>query len=215
MTVGDANAFIRAHTTIASPPLVPELRLHLATEITPMWQATEAWLSKQGIEPPYWAFPWVGGQALARYVLDHPSLVRGVSVLDFGAGSGLVALAAARCGAHVTAADLDPLAGSAIALNAALNGVDVEVSIDDAIERDGPWSIVLAGDMFYERQLAARAWPWLRRLAGLQVTVMLGDPGRAFLPATDLTELARYEVPTSRELEDREMREARVWRLAV
>ena len=148
MTVGDPDAFIRDHTTVASPPLVPELRLHLATEITPMWQATEDWLSKQGIEPPYWAFPWAGGQALARYVLDHPSLVRGVSVLDFGAGSGLVAIAAARCGAHVTAADLDPLAGSAIALNAALNGVEVDVSIDDAIERDGPWSMVLAGDMF-------------------------------------------------------------------
>jgi predicted nicotinamide N-methyase len=215
MTAADPDTFIRAHTTIASAPLVPELRLHLATEITPMWQATEEWLSKQGIEPPYWAFPWVGGQALARFVLDHPDVIRNQRVLDFGAGSGLVAIAAARCGAHVTAADLDPIAGAAIALNAALNKVELDVLIDDVIDRDGPWSVVLAGDMFYERQLAARAWPWLKRLAEKEVTVMLGDPGRAFLPATGLTELARYSVPTSKELEDREIRDVRVLRVAA
>lgn len=213
MTDSDAQAFIRAHTTIASPPLVPELALHLATEITPLWQATEDWLAKQGIEPPYWAFPWVGGQALARFVLDHPALVAGKRVLDFGAGSGLVALAAARCGADVMAADLDPVAGAAIGLNASLNDVTIEVAIGDVIDRDGSWAVVLAGDMFYERRLAARAWPWLTRLAGQQVSVLLGDPGRAFLPPDGLVERARYSVPTSKELEDREVREVRVWRV--
>ncbi|MFO0995678.1 MAG: 50S ribosomal protein L11 methyltransferase [Alphaproteobacteria bacterium] len=214
MTDDDVRSFIRNHTAVTAPPLVPELKLHLATEITPLWQATETWLSRQGIEPPYWAFPWVGGQALARFVLDHPAYVRGQRVLDFGAGSGLVALAAARCGAEVTASDLDPVAGAAITLNAALNDVAVEVAIEDAIDREGPWSVVLAGDMFYERRLAERAWPWLLRLAGQGVSVFLGDPGRAFLPSAGLLECARYSVPTSKELEDREVREVRVWRVS-
>jgi predicted nicotinamide N-methyase len=210
----DAAAFVRANTAVASPPLVPEIRLHLASEITPLWQATEASLAQNQLPPPYWAFAWAGGQALARYILDHPALVRGRSVLDFGAGSGLVAIASAKAGARVSAAEIDPFGAAVIALNAALNGVEVTVEGTDLIGREpAPWEIVLAGDMCYERPLADRLSPWLRALAGQGVTVLLGDPGRAYLPAKGLEALARYPVPTSLELEDRLSRESVVWRM--
>jgi predicted nicotinamide N-methyase len=212
----DPAAFVRANTAIGSPPLVPEIRLHLASEITPLWQATEASLARDQLPPPYWAFAWAGGQALARHILDHPELVRGRAVLDFGAGSGLVAIAAAKAGAtHVTAAEIDRFAAAAIALNAALNGVAVAIESADVIGREpAPWAIVLAGDMCYERPLAERLTQWLRALAARGVTVLLGDPGRAYLPATGLERLARYAVPTSLELEDRLTREGVVWRMA-
>lgn len=211
----DMDSFIGAHTMIAAPPLVPELRLHLATEITPLWQATEAWLEREGIEPPYWAFAWAGGQALARHILDHPEIVRGKRALDFGAGSGLVSLAAARAGAQTEAAELDPMAAAAIRLNAALNVVEVAVATGDVIGCDDGWDVILAGDMFYERKLAAHALPWLQTLVRRGADVLLGDPGRAYLPESGLTEIARYTVPTTRELEDRETREGRVWRLSA
>ena len=212
----EAIAFIRANTVIATPPLVPEIRLHLAGEIAPLWHATEAMLDRAGVPPPYWAFAWAGGQALARHILDHPELVRGGAVLDFGSGSGLVALAAAKAGANaVTAADIDPIAAAAIALNAALNDVAIEVDTADIIGRAPlPWSRVLVGDMFYERPLAERLVPWLRRVAKDGVLVLLGDPGRAYLPADGLEPLGRYAVPTPLDLEDRETREGVVWRLA-
>lgn len=210
----DPTAFVRANTAIAPPPLVPEIRLHLASEITPLWHATEASLARDQLPPPYWAFAWAGGQALARHVLDHPALVRGRAVLDFGAGSGLVAIAAAMSGARVTAAEIDPFAAAAIALNAALNGVEIAIERTDVIGREPvPWEIVLAGDMCYERPLAERLTDWLRRLAAQDVTVLLGDPGRAYLPSGDLEALARYDVPTPLELEDRTSREGVVWRL--
>jgi predicted nicotinamide N-methyase len=209
----DMDQFIRAQTAAASPPLVPELTLHLATEITPLWQATEAWLEREGIEPPYWAFAWAGGQALARHLLDHPETVAGKRVLDFGAGSGLVALAAACAGAQAEAAELDPMAAAVIRLNAALNDLSVTISTGDIIGRDDGWDTVLAGDMFYERKLAAAALPWLRGLVARGALVLLGDPGRAYLPESGLTEVARYDVPTTRELEDRELRVGKIWRL--
>ncbi|MCX7354573.1 MAG: 50S ribosomal protein L11 methyltransferase [Alphaproteobacteria bacterium] len=211
----DMDSFIRAQTAVASPPLVPEIALHLATEITPLWQATEAWLEREGIEPPYWAFAWAGGQALARHLLDRPETVAGKRVLDFGAGSGLVALAAAQAGAVVEAAELDAMAVSVIRLNAALNNLAVTVITGDVIGRDGGWDVVLAGDMFYERKLAVAALPWLRGLVARGALVLLGDPGRAYLPESGLTEVARYTVPTTRELEDRETREGRIWRLSA
>ena len=212
---GDPAAFVRANTAIASPPLVPEIRLHLASEITPLWQATEASLARDQLPPPYWAFAWAGGQALARHILDHPELVRGRAVLDFGAGSGLVAIAAARAGASVTAAEIDRFAAAAILLNATLNGVAVAIEGGDVVGRaPSPWEIVLAGDMCYERPLAERLTRWLRALAERGVTVLLGDPGRAYLPAAGLEPLARYQVPTSLELEDRLIREGVVWRMA-
>jgi predicted nicotinamide N-methyase len=207
--------FVRANTAIATPPLVPEIRLHLASEITPLWQATEASLARDQLPPPYWAFAWAGGQALARHILDHPELVRGRAVLDFGAGSGLVAIAAAKAGARVTAAEIDRFAAAAIALNAALNGVAVAIESGDVIAREpAPWEIVLAGDMCYERPLAERLTQWLRALAAQGVTVLLGDPGRAYLPTAGLESLARYDVPTSLELEDRLIREGVAWRMA-
>jgi predicted nicotinamide N-methyase len=207
--------FVRANTVIAAPPLVPEIQLHLASEITPLWHATEASLAKDQLPPPYWAFAWAGGQALARHILDHPALVRGRTLLDFGAGSGLVAIAAAKAGARVTAAEIDPFATAAIALNAALNGVEVALERNDVIGRESvPWQAVLAGDMCYERPLAERLTLWLRALAARGVTVLLGDPGRAYLPATGLEALARYDVPTSLELEDRLTREGVVWRMS-
>jgi predicted nicotinamide N-methyase len=211
----DAIAFIRANTAIATPPLVPEIRLHLAGEITPLWHATEAMLERAGVPPPYWAFAWAGGQALARHVLDHPELVRGKAVLDFGAGSGLVALAAAKAGAiAVVAAEIDPVAAAAIALNAALNDVAIAVETADIIGRAPvPWSRVLVGDMCYEQPLAERLVPWLRALARDDVRVLLGDPGRAYLPAEGLEALGRYAVPTPLDLEDRETREGVVWRV--
>ncbi|HLZ77774.1 MAG TPA: 50S ribosomal protein L11 methyltransferase [Sphingomonas sp.] len=205
---------MRANTVVAAPPLVPEIRLHLASEITPLWHATEASLARDQLPPPYWAFAWAGGQALARHLLDHPALVRGQSVLDFGAGSGLVAIAAAMAGARVSAAEIDPFAAAAIALNAEVNGVEVAIERADVIGREpAPWQVVLAGDMCYERPLAERLTRWLRALASESVLVLLGDPGRAYLPSEGLEELARYEVPTPLELEDRTTREGVVWRL--
>ena len=210
----DPTDFVRANTVIMASPLVPEIRLHLASEITPLWHATEASLARDQLPPPYWAFAWAGGQALARHILDHSALVRGRSVLDFGAGTGLVAIAAAMAGARVSATEIDPFAAAAIALNAALNGMAVSIERADVIGREPvPWEIVLAGDMCYERPLAERLTHWLRTLAARGVAVLLGDPGRAYLPTTGLEALARYDVPTTLELEDRTSREGVVWRL--
>ena len=212
----DPAAFIRAQTAIAAPPLTPEIRLHLASEVTPLWHATEASLAKQQLPPPYWAFAWAGGQALARYLLDHRDVAAGQDALDFGAGSGLVAIAAKMAGARrVTAAEIDPFATTAIAMNASLNNVAVTVEASDVIGRAAaPWTLILAGDMCYERPLAERLIAWLKTKTRGGATVLLGDPGRAYLPKTGLTELARYAVPTPLDLEDRTERIGIVWRLA-
>jgi predicted nicotinamide N-methyase len=214
ITPAEAVQFIRANTEIASPSILPELKLHLATEITPIWQATEATLTQANVDPPFWAFAWAGGQALARHVLDRPDSVRGRRVLDFGAGSGMLAIVAARAGAvRVRAAEIDPIACAAIRLNAALNHVEIEIIEDDVIDRDIGLDLVLVGDMCYERDLAERLVRWLRAEAGRGVTVLLGDPGRNYRPTEGLVEVARYKVPTSLELEDRVEREGIVWRL--
>jgi predicted nicotinamide N-methyase len=212
----DPAAFIRAQTAIAAPPLTPEIRLHLASEVTPLWHATEASLAKQQLPPPYWAFAWAGGQALARYLLDHRDVAAGQDALDFGAGSGLVAIAARMAGARrVTAAEIDPFATAAIAMNAGLNDVSVALEASDVIGRAAaPWTLILAGDMCYERPLAERLIAWLKTKTRGGATVLLGDPGRAYLPKTGLTELARYAVPTPLDLEDRTERIGIVWRLA-
>ena len=209
MTAAD---FIRAHTTLAHPALAPELTLWSATEITPLWQATEAWLAVRDLAPPFWAFAWPGGQALARHVLDHPELVAGRRVLDFAAGGGIAAIACARAGAaSVAAAEIDPLARAAIALNAVENGAAVTVAAEDVVGTPGQWDLILAGDVCYEAPMTARILPWLRAQART-AEVILADPGRAYLPA-GLAALARYRVPTTRELEDRESREVTLYRL--
>ena len=222
MTASDGEnriAFIRTHTVLRSPPIVPELRLHLAGEVMGLWGETEALSAslKSGVldlPPPYWAFAWPGGQALARYLLDHPGEVAGNTVLDFGSGSGLVAIAAAKAGASpVLASDIDPLALAAIELNASANAVFVEQIEHDIIGTNGRWDMILAGDMCYERPLAERLLIWLRELAGRGARVLLGDPGRNYFPAGGVERLATYAVPTSRDLEDREMREASVYML--
>ena len=208
------RSFIQAQTTLATPPLTPEIRLHLATEITPIWQATEATLEANNLPPPYWAFAWPGGQALTRFLLDHADRIRGKRVLDFAAGSGLSAIGAKMAGAEkVQANEIDDFAIEAILLNAASNNVALEVLRHDLIGRNEGWDVVLAGDVCYERPMADRVIPWLRSLAGAGVTILMGDPGRAYLPAQGLVEVASYDVPTSRELEDRELRVTRVLRL--
>jgi predicted nicotinamide N-methyase len=209
-----AARFVVDQTLIATPPLVPEIRLRLATEITPIWLATEASLAAINLPPPYWAFAWPGGQAVARYVLDHPDVVRGRRVLDFGSGSGLIAIAAALAGAaSVRAADIDPTALAAIALNAALNGVEIDTTAEDLIGAPPEADIVLVGDMCYERPLGERLLIWLHRHAAAGVEVLIGDPGRAYFRDAGMIRIADFTVATSLELEDRVRRETGVWRL--
>lgn len=211
----DPAGFIRRNTALHEPPLVPEVKLHLATEIVPIWQMTEEELEKSGLPPPFWAFAWAGGQALSRYILDNPEIVAGKSVLDFGAGSGLIGVAAAKAGAKsVISADIDQFAVEAITLNAKANDVQVEATAEDlvGVENRG-WQIILVGDMCYERPLAERIETWLRRLAGEGVTVLIGDPGRTYLPKTGLEKLVSYAVMTTRELEDTDVRNTSVWRV--
>ena len=206
MSRGD---FITANTMLIAPPLVPEVKLYLAAEVVPLWCATEDELAEKGIPPPYWAFAWAGGQALARYILDNPPTVRGKQVLDIGSGSGLVGLAAMKAGAaHVLAADIDAFACAAIALNAAANGLDIAVTQDDVIGADGGWDVILVGDLFYERPLAERLLAWL---ATLPAAAWLGDPGRTYFPTTGVKQLATYNVQTTRDLEDREIRATGVY----
>jgi predicted nicotinamide N-methyase len=210
----DPADFVLRNTAIAHPPLVPEISLHLGTEVTPLWHATATTLEQGEVPAPFWAFAWAGGQALARYLLDHPETVAGREVLDIGSGSGIVAIAAAKAGATaVTAAEIDPFAAAAIALNAALNGVAIRIEMRDLLDRGAAgWGAALAGDVCYEQPMAARAVALLRRIAARTGRLaLLGDPGRAYLPREGLIERARYLVPTTRELEDREGREGVVW----
>lgn len=208
------DEFIRTNTQLLAPPHTPEIRLHLATELVPIWQKTEEELAAIGVPPPFWAFAWAGGQALARHILDNGDSVRGRRVLDFASGSGLSAIAAAKAGAaHVLATEIDPFAIAAIGLNAAVNGVSVEATLEDMIGRDEGWDTVLAGDVCYEREMAARVFAWLRALAGRGALVLMGDPGRNYLPSSNLVEIAVYDVQTTRELEDREVRRTKVWQI--
>jgi predicted nicotinamide N-methyase len=203
--------FITTNAALMPPPLVPEIKLYLATEVVPLWRATEEELERMGVPPPYWAFAWAGGQALARYILDHPQTVAGKRVLDIGSGSGLVAIAAAKAGAAcVLAADIDAFSTAAIGLNAAANGATVSVTQDDLIGIEGDWDVILVGDLFYERPLAERLLAWLKTL---DRPALLGDPGRNYFPKDRVERLALYNVQTSRDLEDREIRETGVYRL--
>ncbi|KQP92681.1 nicotinamide N-methyase [Methylobacterium sp. Leaf113] len=214
----DPLAFIRANTRLRPVPHAPEIVLHVADEATELWQKTEDELEAIGLPPPFWAFAWAGGQALARYLLDTPGIVAGRRVLDFASGSGLVAIAAAKAGAvHVTASDLDPFAIPAIGLNAEANGVAgrIEAVSRDLIGSDPGSAVVLAADIFYEQDLAGRVTEWLSGLHARGATVLVGDPGRSYLPRDRLTELATYTVPVSRSLEDAEIKRSSVWRFCA
>ncbi|MBD2745655.1 methyltransferase [Microvirga sp. BT688] len=211
--ITDPAAFILAETRLRPVPHAPEIMLHVADEATELWQKTEEELGEIGLPPPFWAFAWAGGQALARYILDHPETVRGRRVLDFASGSGLVAIAAMKAGAaEVTACDIDPFAIAAIGVNAAANGIAVTPLAADIVGQDGGWDTVLAGDICYEHDLAARVIDWLLALSNRGATVLIGDPGRSYLPKDRLESLAVYEVPVTRTLEDSDIKKSSVWR---
>ena len=208
-------AFIRATTVLASPPGVPELRLYLGGDVTGVWERTEA---RAGLEqpPPFWAFAWAGGQALARYLLDHPATVAGRAVLDIACGGGVAAVAAALAGATpVMASDIDRLAVGATALNARANGVSVTPVLADVLDGDGAGAeVVLAGDVCYSREMTARVVGFLDRAMARGATVLLGDPGRAYLPIDRFVAVASYEIPVSRDLESVEIKRTTIWRPA-
>jgi predicted nicotinamide N-methyase len=196
------------------PPHVPELELHLADEITPIWKLTEEALEAIGLPPPFWAFAWAGGQALARYVIDTPEIVRGKRVIDFAAGSGMVGIAAKLAGArNVLCADIDAYCEAAVVLNAAVNGIDCAFTAENLLDAPAPaWAeVILAGDICYEKPLAERVLAWLAGARAAGVTVLIGDPGRSYFPRTGLAKLAEYQVQTTRELEDMAVKKTAVW----
>ena len=216
MTIADRADFIRANTSVMTPPLVPEVRLHLAHEAVPLWQKTEEELGGLGLPPPFWAFAWAGGQALARHVLDNPRLVRGKRVIDLAAGSGLVGIAAMKAGAaSALAADIDGFSVTAIGLNAVLNDVALAVTAEDLLAAPVPsCEVILVGDFAYERDLAERLFTWLAAAEDRGIPALIGDPGRSYLPRERLTKLGEYRVAVTRDLEDAEIKLTSVWRLS-
>jgi predicted nicotinamide N-methyase len=213
--ITDRRAFIVENTRLQAPPHAPELVLHLADEITPIWRLTEEALEELGLPPPFWAFAWAGGQALARYLLDHPEVVAGKRVVDFAAGSGIVAIAAMKAGAaHALAADIDGFCGAATALNAEANGVSVDFTDADLLDAPPPAvDVIMAGDICYEKPLAERVMAWLAAARAAGTQVLIGDPRRTYFPRQGLVKLAEYQVPTTRELEDMEVKKTAVWTL--
>jgi predicted nicotinamide N-methyase len=210
-----ARRFIVRNTKLVRPPLIPEIQLHLAEESLPIWQNSEDDLGKINLPPPFWAFAWAGGQALARYMLDTPHIVAGKTVLDLGSGSGLTAIVAKLCGAgRVLASDIDALSAAAIAVNAETNGVAVDVTTADLLAtHPEPFDVVLVGDLFYERPLADRVLAYVTSAAALGATVLAGDPERSYFPCDRFNRVAEYKVPVSRELEDTEIKKSSVWAL--
>lgn len=206
-------AFVRDHTRLAAAPHVPEIALHLADDAFDLWERVEAQVGRKGLAPPFWAFAWAGGQALARYVLDNPSVVAGRSVLDLAAGCGVVALAAAKAGARrVVANEIDQFAIDAILLNAGANDLTVHTELGDMLDGDADgFDVVLAGDIFYDTAVTSRMMPFIRRLRARDVTVLVGDPGRAHLPREQFARVAQYEVPVPTALENSEIKTTTVW----
>jgi predicted nicotinamide N-methyase len=208
----DPAAFIRANTVLTTAGYVPEIRLYLATEITPIWQATEIWLQEHNLEPPFWAFAWPGGQALARHILDNLGLVAGKRVLDFAAGGGIAAIACAMAGAaSVEASEIDDLALAAVGLNAAANDVSL-IPARDVVGDACRWDLILCGDVCYEAPMTAHIMPWLSDMART-AEVWIADPGRAYVPVTRLQQFTTYRIETTLELEDRLVREVTLYRV--
>jgi predicted nicotinamide N-methyase len=213
----DPREIILSGTRLGSVPLVPEIRLYQASEPMGLWQQTERAAGRTGLDPPFWAFAWAGGQALARYLLDHPEAAAGRHAIDVASGSGLVGIAAARAGAAaVTAYDIDPLAAAAITLNAMANNVAVRAVCADVLDADGPpgTDLVLVADAFYERELAGQVLRFLDRTRARGAVVLVGDFGRAYLPRRRLVPLASYDVPGLGALEDSETKRTTVWTLS-
>lgn len=213
--IEDPAGFIRRETTVKPVPHAEEIRLHVADEAMALWQKTEEDLGELGLDPPFWAFAWAGGQGLARYILDTPSLVAGKDVIDFACGSGLVGIAAMLAGAKsCRAVDIDPFAIAAAGLNADLNGVRLDLEIADLTRQATPAAdVVFCGDVFYDRQMAGAVIGFLDRLFAAGITVLVGDPGRSYLPKGRLTELGVYEVPVVGALEDNEIKKTAVYRV--
>lgn len=212
----DHAAFVRANTSILSPPLVPEIKLHLAHEALPIWQKTEDELGEIGLPPPFWAFAWAGGQALSRYILDAPTFVLDKRVVELASGSGMVGIAAMKAGAaSVLSADIDLFSVAAIEVNAALNGVSLSIASEDLLAHAVPdVDLILVGDLFYEKGVAERCLDWLEQAQAKGIDVLIGDPGRSYLPKNRLLKIAEYSVPVSRDLEDAEIKRTAVWRFA-
>lgn len=216
--IADKDAFIRANTRLLAVPLTPEIVLFLADEAVPLWHKTEEEIGKAGLPPPFWAFAWAGGQALARYVLDNRDLVRGKTVLDLASGSGIVGIAAMKAGAvSVTVADIDDFACAAATLNAFENNVKLSTCQNDLLAdaHGARWDVILAGDIFYERDTAQRAYDFLSGHAARGATVLIGDPGRSYLPRDKLRRIADYSVPVTRDLEDTEIKQTAVCELLL
>jgi predicted nicotinamide N-methyase len=212
--ISDIPAFIRENTRTLAPSYIPEMKLHLADDAVALWQLTEEQLGELGLRPPFWAFAWAGGQALARYLLDNPDVARGRNVLDVASGSGLVAIAAMQAGAKsAIAVDIDAFASEAAKLNAALNNVTIQISDADPVGRPTPCDLILVGDLFYDRDLAPRVLDWLITLQAEGKQVLIGDPGRTYLPRDKLEQIAAYNIPVTRALEDAEIKRAAVWKL--
>jgi predicted nicotinamide N-methyase len=206
---------IRAVTELKPTDLLPEILLYQATEITPLWQATEDLLRTAEIEPPYWAFAWAGGQATARLLLDRPELVAGRRIVDFACGGGVASIAAMKAGAtSVLAVDIDALAVAATRANAAANGVVVETLTADLVGGAMPeCDLLMAGDVCYDARMTAHILPWLRQVAASGITVLLGDPGRAYVPSSGIELMGEYRVPTTTAIEDKAFRDTKLWRL--
>ena len=215
LTPETARDFILANTRLQPVSHAPEISLWLADEVTPLWRLTEEELGEMGLPPPFWAFAWAGGQAIARWLLDHPEAVRGRRVVDFASGSGLVGVAAMKSGAtSVLCADIDPFCRAAVALNAEVNGVSLAFTDADLLDAPPPGAdLILAGDVCYEKPMTERVLTWLRQARAVGSEVLIGDPGRSYFPREGLQFLAEYTVPTTRELEDQEVKRSRVWRL--
>ncbi len=214
--IADRHEFIVENTRLMPVPLVPEISLHIAHEAVPLWQKTEEELGEMGLPPPFWAFAWAGGQALARYILDNPATVCRRNVLDMASGSGLVGIAAMKAGAaQVMAVDIDRFALQAVAINATVNKVAISACGDDLLDGPPPdVDVIVVGDLFYEKSVAERLMTWLDAATARGMDVLIGDPGRSYLPRDRLVSCASYDVPVTRDLEDAEIKKTQVWQLA-